>query len=217
MSDDSNRQSAIHIVDDDEGIRVLVARVLGSVGLPCVQWDGPLPFLDALKQKPLISAMVVDIRLAGMSGLELVRELRDRGVNAPVVFISGVNEVPVAVEAMKLGAHDFLSKPFASQTLIDTVQAAIRRHSVEASRESRTAHARDLVAKLSPREKQVFLAIVDGKANKVVAADLGLSEKTVEEHRSRVMSKLAAGSVADLVKLAVLCGLCDPAATRDSA
>jgi FixJ family two-component response regulator len=182
------------------------------VGLECVAWAGPAAFLAALPRYPVVEALIVDIRLAGMSGLELVRELRERGITAPVVFISGVNEVPVAVEAMKLGAHDFLTKPFSGQALIDTVQAAIRRHSAEADRDARTAQARELVARLSPRERQVFLSIVDGKANKVIAMDLGLSEKTVEEHRAHVMSKLAAGSVADLVKIAVVCGLCDPAA-----
>jgi two-component system response regulator FixJ len=146
-----------------------------------------------------------------MSGLELVRMLRGRGAYAPVVFISGVNEVPVAVEAMKLGAFDFLSKPFGGQTLIDTVQGALRHHEAEVARENRAAEVRDLLAKLSPRERQVFLAVADGKANKVIAADLGLSEKTVEEHRAHVMSKIQASSVADLVKIAVVSGVCDPA------
>jgi FixJ family two-component response regulator len=200
----------VHVVDDQQQVRDLVVGVLDSVGFQCVPWDAPGALLSQLtKQK--IDVLVVDVRLVGMSGLELVRQLRDRGVRAPVVFISGVSEVPVAVEAMKLGAHDFLQKPFTAQALIDAVQAAQARHRANADREAHVARARAAVAKLSPREREVFLAVCAGKANKVTAADLGLSEKTVEEHRKHVMTKLDVGSVADLVKLAVLAGLCDPA------
>jgi len=202
--------SAVHVVDDNEGIRSLVVRILESVGLPCTAWDSPGTLLAAAG-RVRIDALVVDIRLAGMSGLELVRQLRERGISAPVVFISGVNEVTVAVEAMKLGAYDFLPKPFAAQTLIDAVQAALARHRTQEERDAQQAQARTLLSKLSPREKQVLLAIVDGKANKVMASELGLSEKTIEEHRKHVMTKLGASSVADVVKLAVLGGACDPA------
>jgi FixJ family two-component response regulator len=200
----------VHVVDDQQQIRDLVASVLDSVGLRCVSWESPGTLLSQLaKQK--IDVLVVDVRLVGMSGLELVRQLRDRGVKAPVVFISGVSEVPVAVEAMKLGAHDFLQKPFTAQALIDAVQAAQTRHRARAGREAQVARARHSVARLSPREREVFLAVCAGKANKVTASELGLSEKTVEEHRKHVMTKLEVSSVADLVKLAVLSGLCDPA------
>jgi two-component system response regulator FixJ len=213
MSDQSKPNSSagvVHVVDDNEQIREFAATVLRSVGLECLAWEGPEGLLDA-NPPHRIDVLVIDIRLQGMSGLELVRRLRERGVFAPVIFISGVNEVPVAVEAMKLGAHDFLTKPFGGQTLIDTVQGALRRHEGDLQRSTRTAEVRDLLAKLSPRERQVFLSVVDGKANKVIAFDLGLSEKTVEEHRAHVMAKLGASSVADLVKMAVVSGVCDPA------
>lgn len=210
MEESGLAQSIVHVVDDHEGIRVLVERALDSVGIQCVGWDGPGALLAALEAQK-IDTLVVDIRLVGMSGIELVRRLRDRGVAPPIIFISGVDEVPVAIEAMKLGAHDFLPKPFSAQALIDTVQSALRNSRVEKGRDAQVAAVRSLVAKLSPRERQVLLAVVDGKPNKVVAIDLGLSEKTVEEHRSHVMSKLGASSVPDLVKLAILAGLCDPA------
>jgi len=200
----------VHIVDDNEGIRNLASTILESVDLRCVVWSGPDECLAAAGDQP-ISALVVDVRLGGMSGLELVRRLREKGVSAPVVFISGVNEVPVAVEAMKLGAHDFLAKPFTAQALIDAVQAALADHDAHSKRGATVTHARELVSKLSPREHQVFLAVVDGSANKVIASDLGLAEKTVEEHRKRVMTKLSATSVPDLVKVAILSGVCDPA------
>jgi len=219
MSDETSAvPSIVHVVDDHEGIRVLVERALDSVGIHCVGWENPGALLSALDDQK-IDALVADIRLVGMSGIELVRRMRDRGISPPVVFISGVDEVPVAIEAMKLGAHDFLPKPFSAQALIDTVQSALRTSRVEKGRDARVAAVRSLVAKLSPRERQVLLAVVDGKPNKVVAFDLGLSEKTVEEHRAHVMSKLGATSVPDLVKLAILAGLCDPASaapTRQS-
>jgi FixJ family two-component response regulator len=206
----SEEALVVHVVDDQQQIRDLVANILDSVGFKSVAWDAPGALLSQLsKQK--IDVLVVDVRLVGMSGLELVRQLRDRGERAPVVFISGVSEVPVAVEAMKLGAHDFLQKPFTAQALIDAVQAALSRHRASAGREAHVARAQAAVARLSPREREVFLAVCAGKANKVTASDLGLSEKTVEEHRKHVMTKLEVSSVADLVKLAVLAGLCDPA------
>jgi len=213
MTELSASQGVVHVVDDDEGMRSLIARALASVGLRCITWEGPGALLADLASQQ-IDVLVVDIRLAGMSGLELVRQLRGQGTTAPVIFISGIDEVSVAIEAMKLGAHDFLPKPFAPQALIDTVQKALQRHRSEAAREGRVAEVRMLLAKLSPRERQVFLAVVDGNANKVIAIDLGLSEKTIEEHRSRVMSKLCASSVADLVKFAVVAGLCDPVSSR---
>ncbi|MFN2425619.1 MAG: response regulator transcription factor [Candidatus Binatia bacterium] len=212
MKQETQQHRTVHLVDDNEGIRDLVVRILDTVGLPCVPWSTPEALLDEYG-KHSVDALVVDVRLVGMSGLELVRQLRERGVSAPVVFISGVSEIPVAVEAMKLGAHDFLPKPFTAQALIDAVQAALSQHRVRGERDAQATRAQGLVATLSPREREVFLAVVDGKANKVIASDLGLAEKTVEEHRKRVMTKLGASSVADLVKLAVLSGLCDPART----
>jgi FixJ family two-component response regulator len=199
----------VHVVDDQQQIRSLVVGILDSVGIRCIAWESPDALLSELATQQ-IDVMVVDVRLVGMSGLELVRRLRERGVRAPVVFISGISEVPVAVEAMKLGAHDFLSKPFTAQALIDAVQGAQSQYRARAGRDAKVARAKLLVGRLSPREREVFLAIVAGKANKVTASELGLSEKTVEEHRKHVMTKLEMGSVADLVKLAILSGLCDP-------
>lgn len=209
MAESGTKTATVHVVDDQAPVRDLVIGILGTVGLSCVAWEAPEVLLSRLDGQR-IDALVVDVRMAGMSGLELVRRLRDRGIAAPVVFISGSSEVPVAVEAMKLGAHDFLNKPFTAQSLIDAVQAALAKHRVLVERSSRMQKAQALVATLSPREREVFLAVVDGNANKVIASDLGLAEKTVEEHRKRVMTKLAAGSVPDLVKIAVLSGLCDP-------
>lgn len=206
-------QRTVHVVDDNEGIRNLVVMVLDSVSIPCVAWSSPEALLAEADQQS-ISALVVDVRLGGMSGLEMVRRLRERSIGSPVVFISGVSEVPVAVEAMKLGAHDFLSKPFTAQALIDAVQAAMAQHTVQEERDAGAARALALVGSLSPRERQVFLAVVDGNPNKIIASDLGLAEKTVEEHRKRVMTKLGASSVPDLVKLAILSGLCDPGRAR---
>lgn len=203
----------IHIIDDAPEIRDLVGEILCGVGLECVLWESPEDLL-AVAADSTINAMVVDVRLRGMSGIELVRKLRDLHINAPVIFMSGLNDVPVAVEAMKLGAVDFLSKPFRAQTMIDVVQTALRQESMRGEQNATIAEHRKLVAKLSPREMQVFLGVIAGKANKVLAIELGLSEKTVEDHRARMVTKLGAQSVADLVKIGVLAGLCDPMAER---
>ena len=154
---------------------------------------------------------LLDVRLPDANGIEVLAEIRKRADQLPIIMMSAHATIADAVRATQLGAHDFLPKPFTAQALIDAVQAASRFHHAQAGRDAQVAQARAVVAKLSPRERQVFLAVVDGKANKVIAFDLGLSEKTIEEHRKRVMTKLGASSVADLVKLAVLSGLCDPA------
>ena len=211
MVETNPRQGTVHVVDDNEGIRQLVVTVLGTVGVECTAWDSPASLLAAV-DKQVIEVLIVDIRMTGMSGLELVRQLRMLAITAPVVFISGVNEVPVAIEAMKLGAHDFLPKPFVAQALIDATQGALLRYRNEAGAEAQYAQARALLAKLSPRERQVLVGIVDGNANKVMASDLGLSEKTIEEHRKHLMVKLGASSVSDLVKLAVRGGIWSPTA-----
>lgn len=205
----------VHVIDDAEDIRDLVTEILTGVDLRCVAWENPEDLLGAAPSAT-IDVLVIDVRLRGMSGIELARRLRDAGIHVPVIFISGVSDVPVAVEAMKLGAVDFLQKPFRAQTLIDVVQAALRQHRSEGEREATVAAHRELVAKLSPREMEVFLGVVAGKANKVLAIDLGLSEKTIEDHRSRMMAKLGASSVADLVKIGVLAGVCDPLAERST-
>lgn len=203
----------IHIIDDAADIRDLVGEILRGVDLECVLWESPEDLL-AVAPDSTINALVVDVRLRGMSGIELVRRLRDIHIDAPVIFMSGVSDVPVAVEAMKLGAIDFLSKPFRAQTMIDVVQTALRQESSRGEQNATIAEHRKLVAKLSPREMQVFQGVIAGKANKVLAIDLGLSEKTVEDHRARMMTKLGAQSVADLVKIGVLAGLCDPLTER---
>lgn len=214
----------VHVIDDDANVRSLVGEILAGVEVDCVLWESPEDLLatvtasaDAAPDAAAgfrANALVVDVRLRGMSGMELVRRLRDLRVEAPVIFMSGVSDVPVAVEAMKLGAVDFLSKPFRAQTMIDVVQAALRQESTRGEQNAALAEHRELVAKLSPREMQVFLGVIAGKANKVLAIDLGLSEKTVEDHRARMMGKLGAQSVADLVKISVLAGLCDPLTER---
>lgn len=203
----------IHIIDDAADIRDLVGEILRGVGLECVLWESPEDLLAAAPGST-IDGLVVDVRLRGMSGLELVRRLRELHIGAPVIFISGVSDVPVAVEAMKLGASDFLSKPFRAQTMIDTVQTALRQETSRGRNSVTIARHRRMVAKLSPRETQVFQGVIAGKANKVLAIELGLSEKTVEDHRARMMIKLDARSVADLVKIGVLSGLCDPMTER---
>lgn len=205
----------IHVIDDEVTVRDLVRDVLASVNLASCGWADPLEFLSAVARLS-VDALIVDVRLRGLSGLELVRSLREAGVQSPVIFVSGVAEVPVAVEAMKLGAVDFLQKPFQSQVLIDVVQAALRLRSSQRQQDAVRTRCLGLVASLSRREREVLDGVIGGNANKVIAIDLGISEKTVEEHRSRVMAKLRASSVADLVRISVMAGICDPFAAPSS-
>lgn len=199
----------VHFVEDDITLHPLVEELLQSIGIQCRSWDSAEGLLKGIAQQPA-SLLLLDVRLRSMSGLQLLRTLRDAGVHAPVIFLSGVDELPVAIDAMRMGAKDFLTKPFSTQVLLDSVQRALK-DSVEDTRlRAIEQDVRGRVARLSHREHDVFLRLIAGKTNKVTAAELGLSDKTVEEYRSKVMSKLRADSLADLVKMAVVAGEADP-------
>ena len=148
------------------------------------------------------ACLVLDLALPGHSGLELQEMLLARGFHPPIIFLTGHGDVPAAVKALKLGAMDFLQKPVIDpQTLLDRVETAIARHRLQLERDATRNRAQGLLAMLTPRERQVMDSIVAGKANKVMAMELGISERTVEQHRARVMHKLEVHSVPDLVRL----------------
>lgn len=199
----------VHFVEDDVSLHPLVEELLHSIGIQCRSWDSAEGLLKGIAQQPP-SLLLLDVRLRSMSGLQLLRTLRDAGVQAPVIFLSGVDELPVAIDAMRMGAKDFLTKPFSTQMLLDSVQRALKESSEEARLRTIQQDVRARVARLSHREHDVFLRLIAGKTNKVTAAELGLSDKTVEEYRSKVMSKMRADSLADLVKMAVVAGEADP-------
>lgn len=190
----------ICIIDDDAGVRDSLAMLFRSVGMASRPFEDARSFLSSL---PIEGAacVVLDVRMPGMSGLDLLEALRARRVTLPAVIMTGHADVPMAVRAMKAGAHDFLEKPFNNQAMIDAVQRAI------AARPGPAAPAApELLARyrsLTAREKEVMALVVEGKANKVIGMELGLSQRTVELHRSHVMDKMQARSLAALVRMAL--------------
>lgn len=193
----------ILIVDDDEAMRRSMRFLFASVGLEAQAWDEADAFLRDLPAPEAMrpGALVLDVRMPGMSGLELQQHLATRGFPLPVLIVTGHGDVQMAVAALKAGAFDFIEKPFKEQHLLDMVEAALRisRARLEAAALRRAIDAR--LSRLSPREREVLTGILDGKANKVMAQDLDLSIKTIEGYRAAVMTKMRAGSVAELVRL----------------
>lgn len=195
-----DQQATIFVVDDDEGVRNSLKFLLKSVGLATRAFASADEFLAAYRpDQP--GCLVLDVRMPGMSGLELQQQLNVRGAIVPVIFITGHGDVPMAVEAMQQGAFDFLQKPFRDQELIDRIQRALE--SDTRNREALAEHdkIRARLDLLTEREREVLGLLTSGKQNKTMAAELGLSQRTVEIHRARIMEKTGAGSLAQLVRM----------------
>ncbi len=196
----------VFIVDDDEGIREALRMLLETVGLRCEVFGSAAAFLDAYRPTDP-GCLVLDIRMPGMSGLELQGELERKHSSLPIVFITGHADVPMAVEAMRRGALDFIRKPFREQELLDRINEAL---SCDASQRDEMEHRQRLLARidaLSPRERQVFERVAAGDMNKVIASDLGISERTVEVHRAKVMKKLQVSNLAQVVRAKIAADL----------
>jgi two-component system, LuxR family, response regulator FixJ len=190
----------VMVVDDDAGIRNAMRILLKSVGIEATLYASAQEFLAAY-QPSQPGCLVLDIRMPGMSGLELQQQLNLRGAVVPVIFMTGHGDIPMAVEAMQHGAFDFLQKPFRDQDLLDRIQRAIARDAER--RESLGEHTRikSHLESLTAREREVLDLMVKGKQNKQIAQDLGVSPRTIEIHRARVMEKMEAHSVAELVRM----------------
>jgi two-component system response regulator FixJ len=190
----------VFIVDDDEAVRNSLRLLVKSVGLTAAALVSAQEFL--VSYDPLQpGCLVLDVRMPGMSGLELQQQLNLRGAVIPVIFITGHGDVPMAVEAMQQGAFDFLQKPFRDQDLIDRIQRALEKDRANRAELGKHSGLRERHQALTPREREVLALVMSGKANKVMAADLGLSQRTVEVHRARVMEKMGASSLAHLVRM----------------
>jgi len=203
MSDNKAAKSkapTIYIVDDDDSMRQAVALLLRTVGYNPIVFSRPADFLA--KFDPNVhGVLVLDIRMPEMSGLEVQQQLNRTAAILPVIFITGHGDIPMAVQAMKDGAFDFLTKPFRDQDLLDRINGALKQDAENRAAIEQHSDLRRRAESLTPREREVLELIVEGKANKVVAIDLGLSERTVEIHRANVMEKMGARSVAHLVKM----------------
>ena len=198
-----NPEPTVFVVDDDEAVRRFLNGLIASVGLKVETYASAQEFLDAHEPgRP--GCLLLDIRMPGMSGLELQKVLVERNIRIPVIILTGHGDVQVAVHAMKAGAVDFIEKPFNNELLLDRIQKAVA-ESVQAdtSRVKRVEIARRMDL-LTPREHQVLDMVADGKTNKAIARRLDISEKTVEIHRAHVMEKMQAKSLADLVKMVAM-------------
>jgi FixJ family two-component response regulator len=192
----------VYIVDDDEAVRESLALLLDSMDQNCQSFNSAVDFLNAYSGG-MTGCLVLDIRMPGMNGLELQKQLNAGGSILPIIFVTGHGDVPMAVEAMQHGAVDFIQKPYREQDLLDKINMAI---ALDENNREVLGHRHKIIEKLSaltPREKEVMEMMVNGKANKVIAIDLGISQRTVEIHRARVMEKMATNSLAHLVKMIV--------------
>jgi len=205
----STEDPVVFVVDDDQAIREATRSLLSSVGLRVETFRTAQEFLRS--QRPDAPAcLVLDVRLPGLSGLDLQRDLAQLGASIPIVFMTGHGDIPMSVQAMKAGAVEFLTKPFRDQQLLDAVQQAIDRDRVERRRRMEIGDLRRREESLTPREREVMALVVTGRLNKQIAAVLGTSEITIKVHRAQVMQKMRADSVAELVRIAERLGVPAP-------
>jgi two-component system response regulator FixJ len=196
----------VHIIDDDQAMRESLDFLLGVKGFTVALYRSALEFLTVLPDLPADGCILSDISMPGMSGIELVRKLHERGVKLPVILMTGHADVPMAVEAMKAGVSDFIEKPFAEEALLEALGTALMGPVSNVEGDTDLA-ARDRLADLSPRERDVLMGVVAGKANKIIAFDLGISPRTVEIYRANLMSKAGARNLSELMRIALAAGL----------
>jgi len=199
-------EPVVHVIDDDEAIRESLAFLLESAQLDVKTYESANAFLETLSREAH-GCVVTDIRMPGVSGIELLRQLKTMGVALPVIVITGHADVPLAVEAMKSGAVDFIEKPFDDDAFLSTIRSALRQHEKDARREAERSEIHARLAALSGRERQVLEGLVAGYPNKTIAFDLGISARTVEIYRANVMTKMQANSLSDLVRMALVAGV----------
>jgi two-component system response regulator FixJ len=200
-----NDGGIIHIIDDDDAIRESLSFLLQAAGFGPVTYESADIFLERLEHIEA-GCIITDVRMPGLTGIELLRRLQKRDGSLPVIVITGHADVPLAVEALKAGAFDFIEKPFDDELLISVVRKALRVREEARRRNEARAAILQRIESLTPRERQVFEGLVAGHANKTIAFDLGISPRTVEIYRANVMGKLQASSLSELVKMALLIG-----------
>ena len=195
----------VYVVDDDADVRISLSLLLESVGIEVTGFADADSFLQAYRHNPdRPSCLLLDVRMPGLSGMAVLEKFHAEGINLPVIVLTGHGDIPMSVNAMKLGAVDFLTKPFNHQKLLDLVQNVLRDPVLQGQQASTPIDPREARARwetLTPREKEIFQAIVSGSSNKAIGIDLGISTRTVETHRARIMEKLEASTLVDLVLL----------------
>jgi FixJ family two-component response regulator len=202
----ANAECLVFIIDDDTGVRESLKSLLRSVGLQVQGFSSTTEFLTS-KAPDVPSCLVLDVRLPGLSGLDFQAELAKAKIQTPIIFITGHGDIPMTVKAMKAGAVEFLPKPFRDQDMLDAVQVGLDRDRARRQKDSGTSKLRADYESLTPREQQVIALVTSGLMNKQIAAEIGVSEITVKVHRGNVMRKMAAKSLADLVRMADALGI----------
>ena len=193
-------ETVVFVVDDDRSVREAIKSLIMSVGLQVETFESAQEFLRS-KRLDVPGCVVLDVRLPGLSGLDLQREMAAHAVKLPIIFITGHGDIPMSVRAMKAGAVEFLTKPFRDQDLLDAIQQALARDRESRQQLSQIAELRTRFEELTSREKEVMRLVAAGLLNKQIAGELGISEITVKIHRGQVMKKMGAGSLADLVRM----------------
>jgi RNA polymerase sigma factor (sigma-70 family) len=198
-----NAEATVFVVDDDPAVRKALRWLIESVGLRVETFTTAQEFLDANPDPNRPGCLVLDIRMPGLSGLELQKKLTEQNSELPVIIITGHAEVPMAVQALKAGAVDFLEKPISEQMLVDRIHQALERDAKNRLAQARRSTIEERLALLTPRERQVFQLVVAGKSNKAIAATLGVTSKTVEAHRAQLMRKMQADNLPELVRMSL--------------
>jgi two-component system response regulator FixJ len=202
-SENAVAQPVVHIIDDDEGLRESLAFLLRSAAFEVKSFESAKAFLDVLPHAAP-GCIITDVRMPDISGIELLRRLKELKIGVPVIVITGHGDIALAVEAMKIGAADFFEKPFDDDLLVASVRAVLRQREGQTKRGAERAEIEHRISTLSPREKDVLTGLIEGRANKQIAFDLGISPRTVEIYRANLMNKMQADSLSDLVRMALL-------------
>ena len=206
-------KAVVHVIDDDEAMRESLAFLLGAVGMEVRTYESALGFLDVAPNAEA-GCVITDVRMPGLSGVDLLRRLRELKLGIPVIVITGHGDVPLAVEAMKIGALDFLEKPFDDEVLLASVRSALNQLNQDQKRQAERTEIERRLAALSNRERDVLEGLVSGHANKQIAYDLGISPRTIEIYRANLMTKMQAASLSDLVRMALIARILGPDSER---
>jgi two-component system response regulator FixJ len=198
--------SIVHVIDDDEAARDSLAFMLGTAKIDVKTYESATAFL-AVASNVKSGCIITDVRMPDISGIDLLRRLKELAIDVPVIVVTGHGDVPLAVEAMKIGAAEFLEKPFDDEVLLNAVRSALNRQNTDSKRQAERADIDSRLAALSNRERDVLEGLVSGLANKQIAFNLGISPRTVEIYRANLMTKMQASSLSDLVRMALVAGI----------
>jgi len=207
-------QGVVHVIDDDAAVRHSLAFLLQSAGMAVQTYEAATVFLNGVRTAAP-GCVITDVRMPGISGIELLRRMKELNIAMPAIVITGHADVPLAVEAMKIGAFDFIEKPFDDELLLAAVRGALGRHATERQHLAERSQIEARLASLSNRERDVLDGLVAGHANKRIAFDLGISPRTIEIYRANLMTKMEAASLSDLVRMALVAGILGPASDAE--